>query len=121
MRVLLLLLFVLALIFLGLAANAGEREDIAQAFIGHVRKPTPPAVPIPPAIPPELAPPPKPKPTILPPVEFDHPYTGKLTVETVATREELREICGSVFTQFTLACAFRRDDKRSCRIVIVEE
>lgn len=113
------LIILMLLVMAWQVAYPAERDDAAQAFLGTLMKPTPHAVPIPPAIPPGLAPPPKQKYLILPPVEFDRPYTGKLTVETVATREELKPICGSVFTQFTLACAFRRPD--SCRIVIVEE
>jgi hypothetical protein len=38
-------------------------------------------------------PPPKPKYLILPPVEYDHPYEGNLTIETVATVDELLAEC----------------------------
>jgi hypothetical protein len=103
MRVLLLLLFVLALIFLGLAAHAQSLTIVPV-------KPNPDLV----------VPTPKPKYLILPPVEFDHPYAGKLTVETVATREELSEICGKAFTQWTLGCAFRHGNN-GCRIVLADE
>jgi hypothetical protein len=96
----------------GLRAHAGERYDAAQTLTIVPVKPNPNYA---------ITPPPKPKPTILPPVEFDYPYTGKhLTIETVATREELKPICGNAFTKWTLACAFSYGNT-FCRIVIVEE
>ena len=55
---------------------------------------------------------------ILPPVEFDHPYTGKLTVKTVLQREDLREFCGEAFHPWTLGCARRDETNDSCHIVI---
>jgi hypothetical protein len=58
---------------------------------------------------------------ILPPVEYDHPYTGKLTIETVLQREDLREFCGAAFLPWTLACARRDVTNNSCHIVIASD
>jgi hypothetical protein len=57
---------------------------------------------------------------ILPPVEYDHPYKGKLTVETVATRAQLQGVCAAA-QAWSLACAFPSADFSSCRIVIVDD
>jgi hypothetical protein len=53
----------------------------------------------------------------LPPVEYDRPYNGKLTVERV-TPEELRAQCASA-VQSSLGCSFPRAN--SCRIILVDE
>jgi hypothetical protein len=89
-------------------------NDAAQTFTVVPVKPVPHAKPIPPDY---GAPPPKSQYLILPPVEYDHDYTGKITFEIVKTREELRDICGhSIYTRWTLACAFPRGPK--CHIVM---
>ena len=53
----------------------------------------------------------------LPPVEYDKPYTGKLTVETVTT-EQLRTQCAAA-TKWSVGCAF--PGPNSCRIILLEE
>lgn len=54
---------------------------------------------------------------ILPPVEYDKPYTGKLTIERAATPEDVRRMCN--LDKTALACAIRSEG--SCRIVIVPD
>jgi hypothetical protein len=53
----------------------------------------------------------------LPPVEFDRPYTGKITVETV-TKEQLRAQCAAA-SQWSLGCSFPIPGR--CRIILVDE
>jgi hypothetical protein len=53
---------------------------------------------------------------VLPPVEFDHDYSGKITFEIVKTQEELRGICGATYTKGMLACAMTRGP--NCKIVM---
>jgi hypothetical protein len=53
----------------------------------------------------------------LPPVEYDKPYTGKLTIETVTTGQ-LRALCAAA-TQWSAGCAFPGKD--SCRIILLDE
>ena len=53
----------------------------------------------------------------LPPVEFDHPYPGKLTVEVV-TRAQLLATCSSAFAS-SLGCAFPGKDR--CHIKLLDE
>jgi hypothetical protein len=55
---------------------------------------------------------------ILPPVEYDKPYDGDLTIKMVATLEELRERCGTRIPKM-LACAFH--NSKSCVIYLVED
>jgi hypothetical protein len=53
----------------------------------------------------------------LPPVEYDKPYDGKITIETV-TNEQLRARCAAA-SQSSLGCAF--PGANSCRILLVDE
>jgi hypothetical protein len=53
----------------------------------------------------------------LPPVEYDHPYKGKLTTETV-TLEQLRSRCWNAI-QTSLGCAYQ--SANSCHILLVDE
>lgn len=53
----------------------------------------------------------------LPPVEYDRPYEGDLTVETV-NNAQLRARCASA-SQWSLGCAF--PGVNSCRILLVNE
>jgi hypothetical protein len=55
---------------------------------------------------------------VLPPPEFDRPYTGKLTIERAETPEDVQRICN--LKKPALACAFAYDGTR-CRIVIVPD
>lgn len=55
---------------------------------------------------------------VLPPPEYDKPYTGKLTIERVETPEDVKRICN--LAKPALACAFPYDGTR-CRIVIVPD
>lgn len=52
---------------------------------------------------------------ILPPLEYDKPYTGKLIIERAETPEDIKRICN--LDKTALACAIRAEG--SCRIVIV--
>jgi hypothetical protein len=73
--------------------------------------PTQPRITIRPApIPAKLTPPPvtapiSPFPVALPPLEFDHPYTGKLTVLKQDDYLLIRELCRNVPT--AIACSYR--------------
>jgi hypothetical protein len=50
---------------------------------------------------------------VLPPVEFDHPYQGVLTIKIIATLDELRDICPG---RMPVACSERARDGSSCTI-----
>jgi hypothetical protein len=54
-----------------------------------------------------------------PPVEFDKPFTGKLTIERVESAEAVALICN--LKRSALACAFAVPDQSRCRIVIAPE
>ena len=57
---------------------------------------------------------------ILPPKEFDRPYSGDLTVVTAHSQDELKEFCGSAYKPgLTLGCA--RPGHTSCRIIMAPE
>lgn len=57
---------------------------------------------------------------ILPPAEYDKPYTGRLILETVPNQEELAKFCGKAYIPgLTLGCSQRRAD--SCKIVLVPD
>lgn len=57
---------------------------------------------------------------ILPPVEYDKPYKGKLTVETVPDQETLARFCGAAYVPGkTLGCASH--DATSCRVLLVPD
>jgi hypothetical protein len=60
---------------------------------------------------------PPPSTMYLPPVEFDRPYTGKITVETV-TKDQLLAQCAAA-TQRSLGCSFPIPGR--CRIILVDE
>jgi hypothetical protein len=53
----------------------------------------------------------------LPPAEFDRPYNGKITIETV-TKDQLLAQCTSA-TRSSLGCSF--PGPKSCRIILVDE
>ena len=53
----------------------------------------------------------------LPPIEYDRPYTGKLTVEVV-TRAQLLATCSSALAS-SLGCAFPSKDR--CHIKLLDE
>jgi hypothetical protein len=55
---------------------------------------------------------------ILPPVQYDRPYEGDLTIEIVATAEELRMRC-KIYDLRVLGCAFPKE--KSCTIILVED
>ena len=48
---------------------------------------------------------------ILPPVQYDRPYEGDLTINVVATAEQLRDRC-KIQNLTTLGCAFPREKLR---------
>jgi hypothetical protein len=53
----------------------------------------------------------------LPPVEYDKPYPGKITIETV-TNEQLRARCANA-SMSSLGCAY--PGATSCHILLVDE
>ena len=55
---------------------------------------------------------------ILPPLEYDHPYTGKIKVRVVQTIEEIKELCDLPFAR-ALACMYRSFN--TCVIVILPD
>ena len=57
-------------------------------------------------------------PYILPPLQYDHPYDGKLTIEEVGTVAQLLQVC-KLNQSWALGCAFV--SAGSCRIVLVKE
>jgi hypothetical protein len=61
-------------------------------------------------------------PMILPPLEYDHPYEGDLTIKIVDTLEELYAICEQR-TAAMLACSYPSyaDGFRSCLIIMVKD
>lgn len=63
-----------------------------------------------------VAPPPKGH-HILPPLEYDYPYQGKLTIERVQTIEELQRACN--VTKWALGCSRRY--ATSCWIALVAD
>lgn len=56
---------------------------------------------------------------ILPPVEYDHTYTGQLKVNVVLTTKEIRFYCNLPETSGALACSFRT--QTSCTIFTLPE
>lgn len=65
----------------------------------------------------KVAPPTTRSANILPPLEYDYPYQGKLTVDRVDTIEKLQEVCG--ISKWALGCSWARG--ASCRIVLVAD
>lgn len=55
---------------------------------------------------------------ILPPVEYDHTYTGQLKVNVVLTTKEIRFHCNLPETSGALACSFRG---KICTIYVLPE
>jgi hypothetical protein len=55
---------------------------------------------------------------VLPPAEYDIPYTGRLTVKTLATLEELFKECPSIMKN-SLACAKKYSDH--CDVFLVDD
>lgn len=60
---------------------------------------------------------------ILPPPEFDRPYTGRLTVDTVPTQRALAELCphAAARTPNLIGCTMRASDGGSCRVILVAD
>jgi hypothetical protein len=60
---------------------------------------------------------------LVPPAQYDKPYTGRLTVDTVPTQRALAEICpiAAARTPNLIGCAMRAHDGSHCRIVLVAE
>ena len=57
---------------------------------------------------------------ILPPREYDYPYSGKLIIATAQSQDELKEFCGEAYKPgLTLGCA--RRGNTSCRIIMAPE
>jgi hypothetical protein len=57
---------------------------------------------------------------VLPPPEYDHPYTGKLTIERTSSQSELRQTCPYSPFPFLLGCA-RRTAEGGCYILMADD
>jgi hypothetical protein len=74
--------------------------------------PAPP--PLPPNVSPKLA-------GILPPVEYDHPYNGKLTV-AIVNKEQMARLCPKAsLYPIRLACAYPYETMSMCQIVMITD
>jgi hypothetical protein len=60
---------------------------------------------------------------IIPPAQYDKPYTGRLTVDTVPTQRALAEVCpaAAARTANMIGCAIRTHDGSHCRVTLVED
>jgi hypothetical protein len=72
---------------------------------------------IPPAAPPKQN---TPGWAILPPPEYDKPFTGKLT-EIRVPPETMRAICPKTIFPLTLACAYPTRDQSECLIIMLSD
>src|SRR5205085_10400186 len=57
---------------------------------------------------------------ILPPPEYDKPFTGKLT-EIRVPPETMRAICPKTIFPLTLACAYPTRDQSECLIIMLSD
>src|SRR5262245_19929492 len=60
----------------------------------------------------------------LPPVQFDHPFIGKLTLTRVKTLAEVRDACPNAVSNIngvTLGCTYATADQSRCRIILIED
>jgi hypothetical protein len=60
---------------------------------------------------------------LLPPPEFDRPYNGRLSVDTVPTQRSLAEICpnAAARTPNMIGCAVRANDGSHCRVILAPD
>ena len=58
-------------------------------------------------------------PNILPPEQFDHPYTGLVIVHRLKTEGVMREICADIDANVWLGCSYKL--KHACLIVLAAE
>jgi len=60
---------------------------------------------------------------VIPPAQYDRPYGGSLTVNTVPTQRALAEICpqAAARTPNMIGCAWRSPDGSQCRITLVSD
>ena len=56
---------------------------------------------------------------VIPPVEFDHPYTGKLTIERSSSQEYIRSKCGPTTFPYHLGCAWAMVGR--CHILMADD
>jgi len=56
---------------------------------------------------------------ILPPVEYDHPYNGKLTV-AIVNKEQMARLCPKLYP-ITLSCAYPYETMSMCQIVMITD
>lgn len=54
---------------------------------------------------------------VLPPIEHDHPYAGKLKLIRVKTEKEVSALCPATTFRYKLGCAYPAT--QSCRVIIV--
>lgn len=60
---------------------------------------------------------------LIPPAQYDRPYTGSLTINTVPTQRALAEICplAAARTPNMIGCAWRSHDGSQCRVTLVRD
>jgi hypothetical protein len=54
-----------------------------------------------------------------PPVEYDQPYTGKLTIRRLETQEEIAKLCTN--SKAKIACTLSAKDRSFCHIFIAND
>ena len=60
---------------------------------------------------------------ILPPIEYDKPYDGKIVMVTAASKEHLRLMCGNTIetNRLGIGCALLNRTTSVCRIIVAPE
>ena len=58
-------------------------------------------------------------PNVIPPEQYDHPYTGLIIVQRLKTEGMMREVCPDTADQVWLGCAYRL--KHACLIMLADE
>ena len=56
---------------------------------------------------------------VIPPVEFDHPYTGKLTIERSSSQAEIKARCAPTSFSYHLGCAWAMAGR--CHILMADD
>jgi hypothetical protein len=56
---------------------------------------------------------------VLPPLEFDHPFKGKLVIKSTSSPTEIKMSCDASTFSYQLGCALRRND--GCYILMRDE
>jgi hypothetical protein len=58
---------------------------------------------------------------IMPPPQFDQPYTGKIFTTIAKSRDEMRILCKKPQDPYGLACSYRYNDGNTCWIIMAPE